>query len=102
MWTESFKKNPCLAKSMKMRSQHKVFLLLLLGVQRCAQIDSGDVIVLRVNAEVDYVRALQPIVNVTQMSVEIVGLGNVIIFFLSLTSFYLALLIYFLYCTSGC
>jgi len=68
-----------------MRSQHKLFFFFLfLGVRRYAQIDSEDVIVLRVNAEVDYVRALQPIVNATQMSVEIVGLGN-IIFFLSLT-----------------
>ncbi|KAG2376088.1 Histone-lysine N-methyltransferase [Vigna angularis] len=48
----------------------------IVGVQRYAQIDSEDVIVPRVNAEVDYVRALQPIVNVTQMSVEIVGCGD--------------------------
>jgi len=58
-----------------------IFLSVLLGVQRLAKIDSEDVIVPRVNAEVDYVRALQPTVNVTQMSVEIVGLGNVIFFF---------------------
>nr|KYP47580.1 Histone-lysine N-methyltransferase EZA1 [Cajanus cajan] len=43
-----------------------------------AIIGSEDVIVLRVNAKVDYVHALQPTANVTQMSVEIVGLGNVL------------------------
>jgi len=68
---------------------HKfVILFLLLGVQRYAKIDSGDVIVPRVNAEVDCVHALQPIVSVTRMYVEIVGLGNVIIIiiiFVSLT-----------------
>ncbi|KHN43456.1 Histone-lysine N-methyltransferase EZA1 [Glycine soja] len=45
-------------------------------VQSYAIIDSKDVIVLRVNVEANYVHALQQTVNVTQMSVEIVGLGE--------------------------
>ena len=47
------------------------------GVQSYAKIGSEDAIVLRVNAEVDNAHALQLDVNVTQMSVEIAGLGNV-------------------------
>ena len=50
----------------------------MLGVA-VATTDLEDVVVLRVNAEADNAHVLQPTANVTQMFVEIVGLGNVII-----------------------
>lgn len=49
---------------------------LRLGVQGFAETGSEDVIVPRVNAEVNYAHALQSTVNVIQIFVEIVGLGN--------------------------
>ncbi|KAK7406681.1 hypothetical protein VNO78_08310 [Psophocarpus tetragonolobus] len=48
----------------------------IVGVQSFAIIDSENVIVLRVNAKVDYAHVSQPTANVTQMFVEIVGLGD--------------------------
>ncbi|WVZ05629.1 hypothetical protein V8G54_018975 [Vigna mungo] len=49
------------------------------GVQSFAETGSEDVIVPRVNAEVNYAHALQSTVNVTQIFVEIVGLGQTLI-----------------------
>lgn len=46
-------------------------------VRRAAKTGSEDAIVPRVSAEVDNAHALLLDVNVTQMSVEIAGLGNV-------------------------
>ncbi|KAJ1415796.1 SET domain [Sesbania bispinosa] len=48
----------------------------IVDVQSYVEIGSEDVIVLRVNAKVDNVHALQQTENVTQMSVEIVGCGG--------------------------
>ena len=56
-----------------------LFLFVTPGVQSFATTDLEDVVVLRVNAEADNAHVLQPTANVTQMFVEIVGLGNVII-----------------------
>lgn len=47
-----------------------------LGAQKAAKIGLGGAIVQRVNAEVANAHALLLDVNVTQMFVEIVGLGN--------------------------
>jgi len=49
---------------------------LYVGVTSNAEIDLEDVFVLKVNAELDNVHALQQKGNVTQMCVKIVGLGN--------------------------
>lgn len=46
----------------------------IVDVQSSAEIDSEDVNVQRVNVEIDIVHALLQTGNVTQMSVEIVGL----------------------------
>ncbi|KAL5135806.1 Histone-lysine N-methyltransferase EZ3 [Glycine soja] len=48
----------------------------IVGVQSFATTDLEDVVVLRVNAEVDNAHVLQPTANVTQMFVEIVGCGD--------------------------
>ena len=47
-------------------------------------VGSKDAIVLRVNVEANYAYALHQTVNVTQMFVKIVGLGNAIIFYMPL------------------
>ncbi|KOM39401.1 hypothetical protein LR48_Vigan03g278300, partial [Vigna angularis] len=48
----------------------------IVGVQSFAETGSEDVIVPRVNAEVNYAHALQSTVNVTQIFVEIVGCND--------------------------
>lgn len=48
----------------------------IVGVTSNADTDSEDVFVLKVNVELDNVHVLQQNGNVTQMSVKIVGPGN--------------------------
>lgn len=63
---------------LNINSDQLAFCFLPLGVQNTAVIDLEDAVAQKVNAKVDHVHVLQPTVNVTQMFVKIVGLGNVI------------------------